>query len=98
MNLEVNEREISPVNIWLNGISSTAVVLSLNGYSGYNFIDSPGQVHYNLKSYDVSTDTKTTVISGVCSLDWSTVASWGIDDQPIFDYVANELNITLEGV
>lgn len=95
MTLAVNEREIAPVNIWLNGVSSTAVIFSLDGYSGYNFVDNPGQVHYNMLSYDAVTDTKTIVLAGVCTLDWATVQAWGADDQIVFDYVALQLNITL---
>lgn len=95
MTLAVNEREIAPVNIWLNGVSSTAVIFSLDGYSGYNFVDNPGQVHYNMLSYDPGTDTKTIVLAGVASLDWTTVENWGADDQVIFNYVAAQLNLTL---
>jgi hypothetical protein len=88
--MNTNQRAIAPVTIWLNGVTSTATMLSLDGYSGYNFIDSPGQVHYNLLDADGNM-----VLSGVTTLDWATVENWGSDDQPVFVYVAGELNITL---
>jgi hypothetical protein len=95
MNLEVNEREIQPQNIWLNGINSIAVIINIDGYSGYNFVNSPGQVHYNMMSYDTQSETKTRILSGVCPLDWATVENWGADDQVIFNFVANNLGLIL---
>ena len=95
MNLEVNERQIQPQEIWLNGVNSTAVIISIDGFSGYNFIDNPGQVHYNMVAYDALTDEKTRILSGICPLDWTTIANWGADDQIIFDYVAAQLGLIL---
>ena len=90
MNLELNEREITPLNLWINGVSSTATIIKLDGYSGYNFVDSPGEAHYILTDSD-----KNSIVQGVVELDWQTVADWGADDQVIFDYVAQQLNLTL---
>ena len=95
MKLNINDRQIQPINLWVNGVSSTAEVITLDGYSGYNFVDSAGEVHYVLSSYDASTDTKVSIIQGVVQLSYDVVENWGTDDQPIFDYVAEQLNIEL---
>lgn len=95
MTLAVNDRQIEPLNLWINGVSSTAEVLTLDGYSGYNFVDSAGEVHYVLSSYDATTDTKTSIIQGVIQLDYTVVENWGGDDQPIFNFVAQQLNLIL---
>jgi hypothetical protein len=93
--MEQNDRAIQPLNLWINGQSSTADVLTLDGYSGYNFVDSAGEVHYVLSSYDSATDTKTSIVQGVVQLDYTIVEDWGSDDQPIFEYVAQQLNLVL---
>lgn len=95
MKLNINDRQIQPINLWVNGVSSTAEVITLDGYSGYNFVDSAGEVHYVLSSYDAATETKTSIIQGVVQLSYDVVENWGTDDQPIFDYVAQQLNIEL---
>ena len=95
MTLETNERAIAPVNLWVNGTSFTASIFSLNGYGGYNFIDSPGEVQWTMLAYDAVTDTKTQIMQGILPLTYALVENWGADDQPIFDYAAQELNITL---
>lgn len=95
MTLAVNDRAIQPLNLWINGVSSTAEIITLDGYAGYNFVDNPGEAHYVLSSYDAATDTKTSIMQGVVQLDWATVEAWGADDQLIFNYVAAQLNITL---
>jgi len=103
MTLAQNEREITPVNLWVNGTSYTASVFALNGYAGYNFIDNPGQVQWAMMSYEETTDpetgnvtvTKNQIMQGNTPLTYSLVESWGADDQPIFVYVAGQLNLTL---
>jgi hypothetical protein len=95
MNLETNEREIQPITLWVNGQSYTASIFSLNGYGGYNFIDSPGEVQWTMLTYDAATDTKQQVMQGILPLTYDLVEDWGTDDQPIFDYAAQQLNIVL---
>ena len=92
--LEVNERKIIRQKIWLNGVDSFANILAIDGFSGYNFIDNPGQIHYNMIAYDSTTDERTRILSGVLPLTMAVIANWGADDQIIFDYVATELGLT----
>lgn len=92
-----NQRTIIPVTTWVNGETKTMSVLQLDNYSGYNFTDSPGFVTYTLcVEAGVAPDTYYEgVTGGVVYLTWPLVENWGTDDQPIFDYVAEELNIQL---
>lgn len=95
MTLATNERAIQPVSIWVNGQSFTASIFALNGYGGYNFIDSPGEVQWTMYAYDAATDEKTQIVQGILPLTYTLVENWGTDDQPIFVYAAGELNLTL---
>lgn len=97
-----NQRAITPVTSWVNGESKTMTVLQLDNYAGYNFLNSPGYVTYTLCA-EVQTDDGqgniTTITQGVVcgqvDLTWPLVEAWGMDDQPIFIFVAEQLNLTL---
>lgn len=98
MNLQANQREITPVSIWSQGYTYQANVLKLCLYTGYDFIASPGQVHYDLIQHEEDIDgsiIETILAEGNVSLTYTLVENWGINDQPIFDYVAQELQLTL---
>jgi len=98
MNLQANQREITPVNIWTQGFVYQANVLKLCLYTGYDFIQSAGQVHYDLIQHEEDIDgsiIETVLAEGNVDLTYALVAQWGADDQPIFDYVAQELQLTL---
>jgi hypothetical protein len=98
MNLQQNQREIAPVNIWTQGFIYQANVLRLSLYSGYDFIASAGQVHYDLIQHEQAPDGsiyETVLADGNVPLTYQIVANWGVDDQPIFDFVAQELQLTL---
>lgn len=98
MNLQQNQREITPVSIWTQGFVYNANVLKLCLYTGYDFIASAGQVHYDLIQHEEDVDGsiyETILAEGNIPLTYALVANWGADDQPIFDYVAQELQLTL---
>jgi hypothetical protein len=98
MNLQQNQREITPVSIWTQGFIYEANVLKLCLYTGYDFITSAGQVHYDLIQHNEDVDgsiIETVLAEGNIPLTYQLVANWGVDDQPIFDYVAQELQLTL---
>jgi hypothetical protein len=98
MNLQANQREIVSFDIWKEGVFHPVNVLKLAVYSGYDFIASPGQVHYDLIHHEVDVDGsiyEEIVAHGYVPLTFQIVSTWGVDDQPIFDYVAQELSITL---
>lgn len=95
--MNTNQRAIAPVTTWINGENKTMTVLQLDNYSGYNFIDSPGFVTYTLCAEQGTAPDiyYAGVTSGVVYLTWPLVEAWGMDDQPIFVYVAEQLNLTL---
>ena len=95
MNLETNEREIQPLSLWLNGELYTASIFALNSYGGYDFIESAGMIQWSLLNYDNLSNVKKQIAQGVIPLTYDLVEDWGTDDQPIFDYAAQQLNITL---
>ena len=98
MNLQANQREIVSFDIWKEGIFHPVNVLKLSVYTGYDFIASPGQVHYDLIHHEQDVDGsiyEEIVAYGNVSLTFPIVSNWGADDQPIFDYVAQQLQITL---
>jgi len=98
MTIQANQREISPVRIWSKGYIYQAKVLKLCLYTGYDFIASPVQVHYDLIQHEEDVDgsiIETVLAEGNVPLTYQLVANWGADDQPIFDYVAQELQLTL---
>jgi len=98
MNLQQNQREITPVSIWTQGVVYNANVLKLCLYTGYGFIASAGQVHYDLIQHEEDVDGsiyETILAEGNIPLTYALVANWGADDQPIFDYVAQQLQLTL---
>lgn len=114
MELAQNEREITPVITWVNGVEKPLQILQLDNFWGYNFDNFGGNVHYMLVNYaleprldengdpvlDENGDPvfniiKTPYADGTKELPIPLVQSWGANDQPIFDYVATELNLTL---
>lgn len=106
MVLEPNEREIQPVQTWVNGQMKTLQLIRIDRYAGYDFNMSPGHAHYCLCSYSVKDQNdengvythylKPTIVDGNIELPWSLVETWGEDDTPIFEYVAQQLNLILE--
>lgn len=88
-----NQRSIAPVTSWVNGESKTMSILQLDNYAGYNFSGSPGYVTYTLcAEVDYMTQG---IVCGQVDLTWPLVDAWGQDDQPIFDFVAQQLNLQL---
>lgn len=99
-----NERLIQPIATWVNGQAKTLEVLRLDNYFQYDFLMCPGRVHYCLCEVVTVTDTdengNTTtreearsIIDGNVDLTWDLVNDWGEDDDIIFEYVLNELNL-----
>ena len=90
MYLETNERQINATQL-----------LRIVGYEGYNFTADAGHVHYEICGYeyvlwyqpDGYTYGKLVKESGSLPLTLQLVNQWGADDQVIFDYVIQTLNL-----
>jgi hypothetical protein len=98
MNLQQNQREITPIDIWSDGSFYSANVLRLSLYTGYDFMVSAGQVHYALIEHNEDVDGSifdNVITEGNVPLTYALVDTWGTNDQPIFDFVAQHLQLTL---
>lgn len=106
MILQQNERQIQPIQTWINGEVKTMEILRLDNYFQYDFLMSPGYVHYCLCSYGEEQQTdidgnpltiamKPTIIDGNIPMTWQLIENWGQDDEPIFAHVLTTLNLTL---
>lgn len=98
MTLQQNQREIVPIQIWSDGTFYNVNVLTLTNYMGYDFISSAGQVQYSLVQWEQGVDGsiyESVIAQGNVPLTYALVAVWGADDQPIFDFVAQHLQLTL---
>lgn len=105
MILAQNEREIQPIQTWVNGEVKTMSILRLDNYFGYDFMMNPGMVHYCLCGYSEEQQTdidgnpitvinKPSIIDGNIQMTWQLIENWGQDDEPIFAYVLQTLNLT----
>lgn len=105
MILEQNERQIQPIQTWVNGNVVTLSVIKIDNYYGYDFIQNAGYAHYCLCEYsettiqdydgnDILIANKRSVLDGSIPMTWQLIENWGTDDEPIFQYVLNQLNLT----
>lgn len=84
-----NEKQISPVSIWVFGEDKIADILRLVVFTGYDFLGNSGQVSFELRN-DLEL-----IFNGAVEIPDAIIQQWGADDQIIFDYVAQQLNLTL---
>lgn len=98
--MQQNEIAIQPITTWVNGETKTLVVLRLDNYFQYDFLMSPGKVHYCLCSEGSYVDENgidqiiyVSVIDGNIDLTWNLVSQWGADDAVIFDHVLQTLGL-----
>lgn len=98
--MQDNEIAIQPITTWVNGQTKLLKVMRLDNYFQYDFLMSPGRVHYCLCEEGSYTDEQgaeqtiyVSVIDGNIDLTWELVNAWGSDDTPIFDYVLQTLGL-----
>lgn len=90
MFLEHNERQINSTQL-----------LRIVGYEGYDFTSDAGHVHYEICDYgeqlvtapDIYINWKPIKETGSLPLTLQLINQWGADDQIIFDYVIQTLNL-----
>jgi hypothetical protein len=80
--------EIKPLAIWKNGANRTATKIEIYEFYNYDFVSGAGAVAYRLLNADTET-----LIHETLALPADLIASWGADDQPIFDYVLETLKL-----
>lgn len=96
----MNKREIEPVSFWTFDGTKEATHILLYNFHQYNFDGSDSVVSYKLGYVDEVVDEDgveyerwVSLTEGSVKLPNSLVQSWGSDDEPIFDYVVEELNL-----
>lgn len=99
----INARKIQPVQFWKQTGPATADHVLLYNFHNYNFNGTDSVVSYKLgfiELVDVPDSSGeqyerwTSLYEGSVLLPNTVVQDWGEDDEPIFDYVIQELNLT----
>lgn len=99
----INARKIQQVNFWKQTGAATADHILLYNFHGYNFDGSDSVVSYKLGFIELvdfvgedggQVERWTSLYEGSVMLPNEVVQNWGEDDEPIFDYVIQELNLT----
>lgn len=89
----MNSREIAPVSFWKPEGDQIADTIVLYNFHGYNFDGSESIVSYRLGFTDAN-DKWVSLAESSVKIPDSVVQAWGEDDEPIFDFVIGELNLT----
>jgi hypothetical protein len=95
-----NTRTIKPISIWNNGKTQKASSLMLYNFGGYDF--ATGEecfVSYRLGNIVAAEDETMgdrfeSLVENSVKLPSDLVAEWGEDDEPIWQFVITELNLT----
>lgn len=88
-----NTRKIIPFNTWIDNGNTEVNCLALTNFSGYNFDNGSGKVTYKLIFAD-EVNGATDLFSSEIDVPAEVVTQWGANDDVIFNYVAETLNIT----
>lgn len=92
----INARKIKPVSFWSKEGDQLADHILLYNFHGYNFDGTDSWVSYKLGTVEQINETQEMFYSffeGSIPLPDTTVQEWGENDEPIFDYVLEELNL-----
>jgi hypothetical protein len=100
----MNYRTIEPVEFWSPTGTNSATRILLYNFHGYNFDGTDSYVSYKLLAVTVVTDTDEegneverdvtkSLSEGSVGVPDEVVQVWGVDDEPIFDYVIDQLNL-----
>lgn len=89
----MNTRNIEPVEFWTPEGNKSAGEILLYNFHGYNFDGTDSIVSYKIGNTDEG-GKWTSLSEGSVFLPDDIVQAWGEDDEPIFDYVIAELNLT----
>jgi len=83
-------KEITEVNIWINGTVKIGKILQAQGTSVT--LGSSASFYYQ-----ILTETKEGIASGNLNLSGSQYAAWGADDNYVYTIIAEDLNLTIVG-
>ena len=104
----MNTRNITPFSLELNTGIKTATIFSIRNIFDYHFDNGSAKVIYVLSGMesrgtyvnengDMQSYPESAIDYAVSQMDIpaSVIQTWGTDDNVIFDYVANQLGITI---
>lgn len=104
----MNTRTIQPKSVWTPSGEKTATIFALTNFSNYRFDNGPGLVSYKLtgmESPGTSIDENGQTITlpesavdyflGTIEIPANVIQQWGESDEIIFNYVANQLGLTI---
>lgn len=93
----INARKIQPVQFWKQTGTATADHILLYNFHNYNFDGSDSVVSYRLGFIELTGEPQaerwSSLYEGSILLPNTVVQDWGEDDEPIFDYVIQQLNL-----
>lgn len=100
----INTRKINPINFWSKDGDKLADTILLYNFHGYNFDGTTSWVSYKLGTIEVTeqetegevvrTERFISYFEGSIPMPNTVVQAWGQEDEPIFDFVISELNLT----
>lgn len=99
----MNIKPIIPISFWQNGNIIEANHVMLYNFHGYDFNGMPSSVSYKLlllvrtpdaDGDDIAEAEYVSVYENSVQLPYEVVSVWGEDDQIIWDYVFEQLNLT----
>jgi hypothetical protein len=104
----MNTRQIQPKTIWTASGEKTATIFALTNFSDYHFDNGTGSVVYRLigmESPGTSIDVDGALINlpdsaveyyiGKAFIPAEVIQQWGASDDIIFDFVAQQLGLTI---
>jgi len=104
----MNTRIIEPKTIWTPSGEKTAIIFALTNFTNYRFDNGPGLVSYKLtgmESPGTSIDENGEIVAmpesafdyfmGTMEIPANVIQQWGESDDIIFNYVANQLGLTI---
>lgn len=104
----MNTKQIQPKTIWTPSGDKTATIFALTNFMSYHFDNGKGLVNYKLigmESPGTSIDENGQLYSlpetaidyyfGQMEIPADIIQQWGASDDIIFNYVANQLNLTI---
>lgn len=98
-----NTRNIQPVEMlaYMGSAMRQAEYIKFVSFSGYDFADNPGHVKYEIYAVNrpltdlgQPLEYHELLSTGEVELPQELVQQWGIDDEPIIDYVIESLGLT----
>jgi hypothetical protein len=96
----MNKRNIVPVEFWTPEGNKSAGEILLYNFHGYNFDGTDSIVSYKLGNTTVvgegeeAQEQWKSLSEGSVRIPDDVVQAWGEDDEPIFDYVIEQLGLT----